>query len=153
MSSTSMFLSVTAFIVSGALNDGLAFLLLVVLLRLLVRVVWLADLLVVAIFWVSAASALDYSDPLHFIVTFGGYLLFGLSSLFVMRRFGLLALMAFFLANYIFVGTSPGVPFNSWFRGGWIGVGLGVAIPAWALWTILSAEQRRAGGLSGTEMG
>ncbi len=146
LSSNTAFLGVLTRSVSLTLVGGVEILLLVVLARLLLRVVWIADL-IVAILMVSSGISVDYSDPLHFVVAAAGYIFFMYCLLFVLRRCGFLAVMAFFLTNYIAVAAPP-LPLNSWFRGGWICFGLLVAIPAWALWVILSAQQRTAGALS-----
>jgi hypothetical protein len=149
LSSTSMFLGSLLRSAPLALSVSVDVLVLVVVMRLLLRIVWLADL-IVAIFLVGYGIAVDYSDPLHFAVTAGGYLLFIYCLLFVMRRCGLLSVMAFWLTNFISVG-GPLVPLNSWFKGDWICIGCNVAIAAWALWVILSAQNRTARAFSRTE--
>ncbi len=151
LSSTPVFLGGLVSSLAVMVGGSILVLLLVVLARLVIRVIWIADL-VVAIIMVFWGIAVDYSDALHFAVTAGSYLVFTYGLLFVLRRYGFLAVMAFWLTNDL-TNAAPVVPLNLWFHGGWVCIALNIAIPAWALWVVLSAQQQRtAGALSRTEI-
>ena len=118
---------------------GMAILVLVVLLRLLVRRVEIADPLSAALL-ALAGIALDFSNPYRFAVTWVAYLLFFYAFLWVLRRFGLLAVMTMCLMNNLALAT-PFTPYTSWYAARvLVSTGIMVAIAAWALWVILSVK-------------
>jgi serine/threonine-protein kinase len=122
--------------VRTALTIGVAFLLIVVLLRMLLRRVWIADM--VGSFLLGLTSGgVSLSSPLRFTITalaiaLGSYLI-----LLLLRRFGLLAILAAWLA-YSWTTVVP-VSFTSWYAGrALVAYGTIVAAAAWALWVVVS---------------
>jgi len=89
LNSTTFFAANLLVAVGSAPVNGLATLLLVVLLRLLLRRVWIADLLAAAVLGLSG-TALDFSNPYRFAVTWAAYMLYNYVFLWLLRRFGLL---------------------------------------------------------------
>jgi hypothetical protein len=127
--------------VYGALFYTMAIVLVVVLLRLLLRRVWIAD--VVGSLLLGIAIGVDFSTPYRFAATAAVTSLLVYVFLWLLRRFGLLALLAAWVANGIF-NAAP-ISLTSWYAGRTlVGLAILVAIPAWALWVILSAQRRPA---------
>ncbi|HXA66555.1 MAG TPA: serine/threonine-protein kinase [Bryobacteraceae bacterium] len=119
---------------------GMAILVLVILLRLLLRRVEIADPLTAALLALSA-MALDFSNPYRFVATWAACILFFYAFLWVLRRFGLLAVMTMCLMNNLALAT-PFTPYTSWYAARvLVSTGIMVAIAAWALWVILSAKR------------
>ncbi|MFZ1205769.1 MAG: serine/threonine-protein kinase [Candidatus Acidiferrales bacterium] len=126
--------------VQGTLITGSGFLLLVVLLRLVFRRIWIADSLS-ALVWVALGLAVDFTNPVRFAVTGAAYVLAGFSILWVIRRFGFLSIFAFWFVNNIFILTPPLQP-TAWYGArSLVGFGVLIALPAWALWVVLSAQK------------
>ncbi len=120
---------------------GMVFLVLAMLLRLLLRRVWIADFFTAALVSLTSGIALDFSNPYRLAATMAVYLLFNYIFLWLLRRFGLLAVMAMWLMNNLLMAT-PRTSFTSWYAGRMlVGIGIEVAIAAWALWVILSAKR------------
>jgi serine/threonine-protein kinase len=115
----------------------LGVLILVVLLRLLVRRMWIADLLGALLMAPALAGpanliARPYLIPLVIAIV--------LTFLWLLRRFGVVAAWAAYFVSFPF-----GIPFlpSSWYSGRVLIVMLApVALSAWALWVILSAQKR-----------
>ena len=91
------------------LIPGTTFLLLMVLLRFILRRVWIADLAVALIFIVDGI-AVDYSNPFRFAITGASYLLVGLAFIWLLRNLGYLAGLAWWLANGLYTGVAPALP-------------------------------------------
>ena len=120
---------------------GMVILVLVILLRLLLRRVWIAEPLAAALL-ALVGVALDFSNPYRFTATWAAYLLFFYAFLWVLRRFGLLAVVTMCLLNNLAMAT-PFTSFTSWYAGRMlVSEGIMMAIAAWALWVILSASRR-----------
>jgi hypothetical protein len=116
------------------LLTGMALVLQVVVLRLLLRRLWLADLTTLAM-W-SAASAGEGLISMVVAATFP------LPGLWLLRRYGLLALFAGLAAYYVTM-----VPFSltSWYATRTIAANaVPVVVAAWALWVVLTSRQRLA---------
>jgi Protein kinase domain len=134
--------------VAGLLNAigsvpvfGMAFLVLAMLLRLLLRRIWIADLFAAALLGLTSGVAVDFSDPYRLAATLAAYLFFSYLFLWLLRRFGLLAVMAMGLMNSLF-GAVPFPSLMSWYSGRTlVGNGIIVAMAAWALWVVLSAKR------------
>jgi hypothetical protein len=119
---------------------GMAILVLVILSRLLVRRVGIADPLTAALL-ALAGVAVDFSNPYRFAATWAAQLLFFYVFLWVLRRFGLLPMMVMCLMNNL-VGATPLALVKSWYAGFVLVTnGIMVAIAAWALWVILSRKR------------
>ncbi len=120
--------------------DAMAYLLLVVLLRRLVRRLWIADTLGAVL--VGLLSLGIFGDSPHenaVAVAFGA--LGGYGYVWLVRRFGLLAL----LSTWLTATTIAAVPLSltSWYTGRSILAQLiPVAVATWALWVILSAQRQ-----------
>jgi len=120
---------------------GMAFLVLAMLLRLLLRRIWLADLFTAALLALTSGIAVDFSNPYRLAATLSAYLFFNYVFLWLLRRFGLLAVMAMWLMNNLVV-VIPDTSLTSWYAGRvLVGSGIVVAITAWALWVVLSAKR------------
>ncbi len=125
-----------------ALAYGMGFLLIVVLLRLLLRRIWIAEVVGSLLLGITA-GATDFSTPVRFAATLAVNTLTVYVILWLVRRFGLLAMLAAWLANYMIVAVP--VSLTSWYAGRTlVGLAILAAIPAWALWVILSARRRPA---------
>ena len=128
--------------VQSALIIGTVILLLVVLLRLAFRRVWIADSVGAL---VSAAAlttvGLDFTSPFRFIISAAGYLLFFLGLVWLIRRFGLLSVFAFWFVDSFFLSI-PLPRLTAWY-GTRVLVGFGIllTLSAWALWVVLSAQK------------
>jgi predicted Ser/Thr protein kinase len=112
--------------------------LVVVLLRLLIRRMWIADLLAIVLFGsLGLFGGSVYQSAVNGLVD---ALVFG-SFVWALRRFGLLATATYVVA----IAFSPQAPvtFGSWYAGrGLAGLGIITAAGAWALWVIVSAQRR-----------
>jgi hypothetical protein len=109
-----------------------AFLLLIVLLRLLLRRLWLADVVGSILLGLLGNS----SYQIHI---FGIVLSYG--CLWLLRRFGLLTIIAA-MTTFFFINAIP-FSLTSWYAGRSILIQLiPVALGAWALWVILSDRPR-----------
>ena len=147
LTSTAGLIAVLLGSVQGMLIGGTGFLLLVVLLRLMLRRVWIADLLAVVIVSVGGLGE-DFTNPYRFAVTTVAYLLWNFGLLWLLRRFGFLAVLAFWFADQIIVILLAG-QLTSWYAGRpLVGVGIVVALAGWALWTVLAAAQHRPASAS-----
>jgi Protein kinase domain len=124
----------------STLVAGTGFLLLVVLLRLVLRRIWIADFFA-ALVWAALGLAVDFTNPFRFAVTAGAYILAGFSILWVIRRFGFLSIFAFWFTNNIFILTPP-LQLNAWYGGrSLISFGILAALSGWALWVVLAAQK------------
>jgi len=140
LTSTAAFASVLIGNIEGTLFAGTAFLLLVVLLRLVLRKIWIADFFS-ALVWVALGLTVDFTNPVRFVVTGAAYVLAGFSILWAIRRFGFLSTFAFWFVNNIFVPTPP-PQLNAWYgERSVISFGIIVAVSAWALWVVLGAQK------------
>jgi hypothetical protein len=120
---------------------GMIFLVLAMLLRLLLRRLWIADVLTAVLMSLASGIAVDFSSLYGFAATLAAYLFFNYVSLWLLRRFGLLAVMAMWLMNNLFV-VIPFPSLTSWYAGRTlVGNGIIVAMAAWALWVVLSAKR------------
>lgn len=125
----------------GMFAYTVALLVLVVVMRLLTRRrLWIADILA-CILGAITVPAVDFSTPHYFAVSAtaivgGTYIL-----LWVIRRFGFVALLAGLLPRVL---ISPFV-WGSWYTGRLLVTQLiPVAVAAWALWVVSSAKRRTA---------
>jgi hypothetical protein len=129
--------------VLGALGLAVIYLLLIVLLRLLLKRIWIADAL--ASILIASSGGVDYSDPYRLAVTGPTVVLAVYSVLWLMRRFGLVAMMADWWLNALLsiVPTS----FAAWYTGRLIVVfAIPIAVAAWALWVIVNASRPTLAG-------
>lgn len=116
-------------------------LVLVMLLRLLLRRVGIADFVTTVLFSLAAGGGIDFSNPYRFAATCPVNLFFSYIFLWLLRRFGLLGIMAMWLMNNL-ENATPATTFASWYAGRMlVGYGIMAAIAAWALWVILSAQR------------
>jgi hypothetical protein len=110
----------------------------VVLMRLLVRRVWIADLL--AALFVGAGifgGPWAYQYPVDRVYSFAAVY----TILWLFRRFGLLALVTVLVIDLAFLFQPTSV--TSWYAGrSLIALVVPAALAAWALWVILSAARR-----------
>lgn len=127
--------------VQWVLIGGIGFLLIVVLLRLLLRRVWIADVVGSLLFGLPTGGV-DFSNPYRLAASAAVTTLVVYSWLWLLRRFGLVAMLSVFLAVFINFAV-PTLSLTSWYAGrSIVGLSILVAIPAWALWVILSAKRR-----------
>jgi hypothetical protein len=113
---------------------------LVVLLRLAIRRVWIADGIAALLFQLPTLTFFG-SGPWRILVALTFFSASSLAMLWLLRRLGFLA----FLVYWVFLQMLSPEPFmpTGWTAGptiGWRVIPLAVA--AWALWVIISREQR-----------
>jgi len=146
--STILSLNSSGYFAAGILSSviwvligGIGFLLIVVLLRLVLRRVWIADV-VGSLLFGFVTGGVDFSNPYRFAATAAATTLLAYAWLSLLRRFGLVAMLAVWLATFINFAVPP-LSLTSWYAGrSMVGLAILVAIPAWALWVILSAQRR-----------
>ncbi len=118
---------------------SIGFLLVVAVLRLLVRRMWIADVLgsvLFGVFGLGGAANLYQGILLGLPFAAGVY-----SWLWLLRRFGLLATVAALVVD--FVGFAVPAVFPSWYAGrSLVALAIPIAVTVWALWVILSAQRR-----------
>ncbi len=122
------------------LIEGLFFLMTVVLLRLLIRRLWTADL--VASLLLAIGQGGSYGIGLHAHLAVVAFLtVASLVWMWLLRRFGFLPMMILWLFSITTIYWP--VTITGWLAGRSMGVHLvPVAIAAWALWVILSSQRR-----------
>ena len=127
--------------IPNSVFTALAILVAAVLVRLLVRRVWLADLIAAAGFslWYAPPFAASSSDLTNGLAIIYNILRIALS-LWLLRRFGLLAVAAAWFAQSLDkVPYSPG----SWYDGrALVTLSIPALLAAWALWVVLFAQRR-----------
>jgi hypothetical protein len=127
-------------------GGSLAVVVLVVLLRLLVRRMWLADLLG-AVLLGSVLGGISGWVYQQYIGAALGAMLVGLVMLMLLRRFGLLTLWAALGMNFV-VTVPLGVV--SWYAGrSLMAMLVPTAVAAWAAWVIVTAQRRPAADSAG----
>jgi serine/threonine-protein kinase len=117
----------------------IGFVLIVVLLRLLLRRLWIADtlgsVLLGSLLQTPAVSSEgDLIVRVYFVLN-------AWALLWLLRRFGLLAMLVAIQAEFILVSQTPG-GLNTWYVG-WslLPWALALSTAGWALWVILSAQR------------
>jgi hypothetical protein len=117
---------------------SIGFLLVVVLLRLLVRRMWIAGSALFGVIGLEGAANLHQGILLGLPFGLGVY-----SWLWLLRRFGLLATVAALVVDFIAFAV-PAV-FPSWYAGrSLVALAIPMAVAAWALWVILSSQRRHS---------
>jgi serine/threonine-protein kinase len=123
-----------------ALFLAIGFILVIVLLRLLVRRQWIADLLAALLF--ATLVPQQETNPTDEAIARAFLAIFGYAMLWTLRRAGLLSVFVAIAAPFIFTSQ----PFGRW--GTWyanrnlLAQALVLGTAAWALWVILSARRR-----------
>jgi hypothetical protein len=118
---------------------AIGFLLVVVLLRLLVRRMWIADVLGSVLFGV--VGLWGAANPYQGILLGLPFACGVYSWLWLLRRFGLLATVAALVVD--FISFAVPVVFPSWYAGrSLVSLAIPMAVTAWALWVILSSQRR-----------
>jgi hypothetical protein len=123
----------------GRMLEGMiVFLLLVVVLRLLARRrLWIADVLACILFGLT--GPVDFSSLYYFVFTAAAIITLVYALLWLIRHFGFVAMLAAWMPRAL---ISPFV-FGTWYSGRELAAQLiPVAVAAWALWVILSAQRR-----------
>jgi hypothetical protein len=116
---------------------GVGMLVVIVLLRLMVRRVWIADLLGSAMFGIAVTGPYIYPAAADHV--FAASLMF--AYFWTLRRFGLLALIAATVAGQVTIELPMSLA--SWYAGlSLMAMLILAAGAAWALWVILSAKRR-----------
>ena len=112
-----------------------------ILLRLLIRRVWIADLIAFTAFGFAFMGPGYTANQRLFMIAISLSVSWSVLMLWVLRRFGLLAV----LAAVVLSTTNQTAPISltSWYAGRSLAM---LAIPAalagWALWVIVTAQQR-----------
>jgi hypothetical protein len=115
--------------------------LVIVLLRLLIRRTWIADALGSVLFGAIAFNPAN--GALGNAIGFASQAFAFYALVWALRRFGLLAPLALVAASDV-AGTVP-FSLSSWYAGrSLIELAIPIAVAAWALWVILSAQRRPA---------
>jgi hypothetical protein len=147
LNSVPVFVSRLIGIVNSALFVVIAFLLWVVLTRTLVRRAWLADVLASLLFGLGGFQTGNAVQNAFFGLT---YALLGYSMVWTLRRFGLLATLAYFAAAFTASVSTIPMTFPSWYSGrDLMTLGIPATVAAWALWVIVSAKWRPSMDTSG----
>jgi hypothetical protein len=123
-------------------TGALSFLAIVVLVRLIVKKSWAADLLAVAAFNISAFLYLAIEGISLIMATVVAYnLANGLVMIGLIRRFGFLSVVA---AMVLLAGLSnTPLPAGGWAAPRLIALhAIPLAVAAWALWVIVTSEKR-----------
>jgi hypothetical protein len=121
------------------LGEGL--LLIVVLLRLLIRRLWIADLIAFTVFGVAFVGPGYTAKPELFAVALTLSIIGAVSMLWLLRRFGLLALVAATILTTTDM-TAP-ISLTSWYAGrSLVTLAIPALLAAWALRVIVSAQRR-----------
>ena len=125
----------------GGLILGQGFLLIVVLLRLLIRRVWIADVIAFLVFGLASVGPGNTTNPKSFALASVLSIASAVAMLWVLRRLGLLAVVTTTVLTMA-MSVAP-IALTSWYGGRSLVL---LAIPAvlasWALWVILSAGRR-----------
>jgi serine/threonine-protein kinase len=124
---------------SRMLQEMVEFLLLVVVLRLLARRrLWIADILACILFGLT--GPVDFSTPYSFALSGTATVLGVYVVLWLIRRFGFVAMLAAWLPRRVIV--APFV-WGSWYTGRELVTQLiPIAVAAWALWVVISVPRR-----------
>jgi serine/threonine-protein kinase len=147
LNSAPAFVSLLLSVVYKSLYLGISFLLFVVLTRMLVRRAWLADLLASL---TGGLGGLQTGNAVQNAFYFLTYALLGYSLVWTLRRFGLLATLAYVTAALIASVTTIPMTFPSWYSGrDLVALGIPAVVAAWALWVILSSQRRPVMDTSG----
>jgi serine/threonine-protein kinase len=121
---------------------SIVLLLAVVLVRKVVRRLWLADLLAAMVF--PTLGFLASSDPIQGVTL--GILNMGFMYLvlWMLRRFGLVAAFAGVITTQVLTETGP-IQLSSWYAGrSLVTLAVPALVAAWALWVVLSSYRGRA---------
>jgi hypothetical protein len=147
LNSVPVFISLLFGSVGSELFVVIAFLLWVVVTRTLVHRAWLADVLASLLFGLGGIQTGNaVQNALFFLV----YALLGYSIVWTLRRFGLLATLAYFTAALTASVSTIPMTFPSWYSGrDLVVLGIPAAVAAWALWVIVSAQRRPSMDTSG----
>lgn len=122
-------------------GGGIALLVLIVLARLLLRRMWLADIVAAAVIGVVIAGVQPWLYRQYFVVALSRTAL-AFAMLFALRRFGWLSLWV--MTGVSFYLATP-MALTSWYAGRSLATLLFPAVIAtWALWVILSDKRGRA---------
>jgi serine/threonine-protein kinase len=127
--------------VSSGLTIGMAFLLIVVIVRLRIRPIWIADLVASAILAFGSMGPGNTRSGL--LIAAAGVMGIGLniSLLWVLRRFGLLPVLLAWVLWQTCVATP--ISLSAWYAGrSLIALAIPAAIAAWSLWVIVTAQRR-----------
>jgi tRNA A-37 threonylcarbamoyl transferase component Bud32 len=147
LNSVPVFVSGLIGIQSAALFVVIGFLLWVVLTRTLLRRAWLADVLASLLFGLGGLQTGNAVQNAFFFLI---YALLGYSMVWTLRRFGLLATLAYFAAALTASVSTIPMTFPSWYSGrDLMTLGIPAAVAAWALWVIVSAKWRPSMDTSG----
>jgi hypothetical protein len=121
------------------------FLLIVVLLRLLIRRVWIADVIAFLVFGLGSVGPGNTTNPKSFVLASVLSIAWTVGLLWVLRRLGLLAVITTTMLSMA-MSVAP-ITLTSWYGGRSLVL---LAIPAvlacWALWVILTAGRRPLAG-------
>ena len=118
----------------------IALLLLVVLLRILIKRLWLADLVVATL--ISTGVLLLYANPWQSLLAGAMNIVFTYTVLWILRRFGLVCALAAIITNQILTETAP-IALSSWYAGrSLVILAVPAGVAAWSLWIVLSTNRR-----------
>jgi serine/threonine-protein kinase len=126
--------------VAAGFFTSIALVLLVVLMRIFIKRLWLADLLVAGL--ISIGVLLSYINPWQSAIAGAMNIALTYTILWMLRRFGLLSALAAIVTNQILTETGP-VALSSWYAGrSLVILAMPAAVAAWSLWVVLSAYRR-----------
>jgi len=126
--------------VAAGFFSSIALLLQVVLMRIFIKRLWLADLLVAGL--ISIGALLSYINPWQSAIAGAMNIALTYLVLWLLRRFGLLSALAAIVTNQILTMTAP-IALSSWYAGrSLVILAVPAAVAAWSLWVVLSAYRR-----------
>ncbi len=119
--------------------DAVAFLMLLIMLRLFLRKVWIADWITAIVFGVVSNGLENFAVPYRYAATLAILILYIYGFLWVFRRFGFVAMLAMWLADAL---TNHALSLTSWYAGRMLlPYAIMIAIAAWSLWVVVSAKR------------
>ncbi|HJZ97011.1 MAG TPA: serine/threonine-protein kinase [Candidatus Solibacter sp.] len=129
--------------VTGGLIFATGFLLIVVLLRFLIRSIWIADLIAFTAFGLAFVGPRNVENTQIFLIAGAASIASAMTMLWIMRRYGLLAVFTAVLLGQCMLIVPLSV--TAWYAGrALVTLSMPAAIAAWALWVVLTSK---AGGI------
>jgi len=120
--------------------DAVAFLVMLIILRLVLRKVWIADWVTAIIFGIASNGLDNVGVPYRYVATLAITILSIYWFLWVFRRFGFVAMLGMWFTNSL--TSQPNISLTSWYGGRMLlPYAIMIAIAAWSLWVVVSAKR------------
>jgi hypothetical protein len=125
---------------TGGLIFATGFLLIVVLLRLLIRSIWIADLIAFTAFGIAFAGPRNIDNTQVFLIAGIASVVSAMTMLWMMRRYGLLAVFTAVVLGQCMLIVPLAV--TAWYAGrALVTLSMPAAIAAWALWVVCTTKR------------